>query len=82
MINLKYTTHGAVLDRMKKAKTACGEIKRRAFAYQEIEIKTRPGFRIAAGGSMIRYGLTTIQTTEQQDWIMRRFVTNCAYLMT
>ena len=76
-INLHGNTNDAAKTRLNKAKGAWGIIKGRIFLDSEIKTKNKIDLWNAAIGSIMKYSLTTLRTTEYVDRKIQQFTSRC-----
>ena len=76
-INMQGKTNQAIQARLNKAKGAWKIIKHRIFLDNQIKKKNRFDLWNAAIGSILKYGLTTLRSTEMMDRKIQQFTSRC-----
>ena len=76
-VSLQNNTNIAVNARLSKAKGAWGIIKKRILSDKEIRNKVKLDLRNAAIMSIMKYGISTITTTQASGGKMQPFASKC-----
>ena len=76
-MTLNHQTNCTVLSRLNKARAAWNILKKRVFLDNEIKMKIKIDLFNAAIGSILKYGLSTLRTTETMDRKLQQFKSRC-----